>query len=316
MDLGDVGARGEAHGVVGRGHGSPGVCRREMHLGSEAAAAAAVALELLLGSRGVLLVLLLGSRGVPLLLQVGHCEEGEEEEGAARRRGSDRRSFARRRCKPLFSQKEEEGRVEKEPSLSSLSLFLLSSLSLRLLRHVLFHPSTRQPDRQAPAQGQSGGTEGRKEGLEKEEENWLISDGSKTLALSPHENFISSTSRRSRSSSRRSCSTTRRACRISGSWSGGEGRMDEREREREKRLRVLFWSFCSTIDLVVETPLPTPTSPLTFSSLSVFFRGPLALRTILRPGWRTSATASAPPCSSCSAGASEAGRGRPRPSTP
>ena len=61
----------------------------------------------------------------------------------------------------------------------------------------------------------------------------MISDGSKTLALSPHENFISSTSRRSRSSSRRSCSTTRRACRISGSWSGGEGRMDERERERE-----------------------------------------------------------------------------------
>ena len=84
----------------------------------------------------------------------------------------------------------------------------------------------------------------------------MISDGSKTLALSPHENFISSTSRRSRSSSRRSCSTTRRACRISGSWSGGEGRMDERERER--RLRVLFWSFCSTIDLSSSKPPSRP----------------------------------------------------------
>ena len=74
MDLGDVGARGEAHGVAGRGHGSPGVCRRrELHvLGSKAAAAAVALLVLLvLGDRGVLL----GSRRVLLVLHVGHCEE-------------------------------------------------------------------------------------------------------------------------------------------------------------------------------------------------------------------------------------------------
>ena len=58
MDFGDVGARGEAHGVVGRGHGS-------LHLRSKAAAVALL-----------LLVLLLGSRGVVLVMHVGHCEEG------------------------------------------------------------------------------------------------------------------------------------------------------------------------------------------------------------------------------------------------
>lgn len=117
VDLGDVGARGEAHGVVGRGHGS------SLHLRNSKAVA--------------LLLLLLG--GVVLVVHVGHWRRRRSEQLCSFCSGASWKAAAeegKNKQKQVVtpdatkSKKTTTTRSEKEERSLSSSLFLLFSLFL------------------------------------------------------------------------------------------------------------------------------------------------------------------------------------------